>query len=166
MTVQKVIPEDKSPKQNEELDYDVWIDINIKNICKKERGRVEYVSRKNGQPNKYDTEKIVTELKKLDLADANALTATLTRKGEEVCKAGGWIEYIKQQENQSSFFESSNNSGKIQKRNNKKTIIGAIIHAIVSLSPIWKIIIGIMVAGLGTLLGYILIEWYKNFHSV
>ena len=102
MTVQKVIPEDKSQKQNEELDYNVWIDINIKNICKKERGRVEYVSRKNGQPNKYDTEKIIDELEKLDLADANALNATLTRKGEEVCKAGGWIEYLKQQENQSS----------------------------------------------------------------
>ncbi len=62
--------------------------------------------------------------------------------------------------------EPLNKFGKIQKRNKIVAIIGAITQAIISLSPIWKIILGIIVAGLGTLLGYILIEWYKTLSYV
>ena len=143
MPVQKVIPEDKSPNKYEEMDYDVWIDINMKNICNKERGRVEYVNRKNSHPNKYETQKLIDELSKLDLADANALTASLTRKGEKVCKAGGWIEYLKQQGNQSSDLESletsitinnttTDNNIPVTIPSKKKTILGV---------GVWQIII-------------------------
>lgn len=95
MTVQKIIPEDKNTNKNEEMNYDVWIDVNMKNICNKGRDRIEYISTKNRPTNKDETQKLIDELIKLDLAYANALSATLTRKGEEVCKAGGWIEYLR-----------------------------------------------------------------------
>jgi hypothetical protein len=143
MAVQKVVHEDKSPNKNKEMDYDVWIDINIKNICNKGRGRIEYINRENRHPNKYETQKIVDELSKLDLADANALTASLTKKGEEVCKAGGWIEYLKQQENQSSSLDNletsitinntiRDNSIPVTIPSKKKTIFGV---------GVWQIII-------------------------
>jgi hypothetical protein len=110
MTVQKVISKDAISENNEEMDYNDWIAINMKNICEKGNIRVKYVSRKNRQPNKNETQKIINELEKLDLADANALSVTLTVKGENVCKAGGWIEYLKQQENQSSSLNRLDNN--------------------------------------------------------
>jgi hypothetical protein len=171
MAVEKVIPENKSPNNDEEMDFDSWIDINMKNICNKSRDRIKYLNRKNRPPNKYETQKIINELEKLDLADANALNATLTRKGEKVCKAGGWIEYLKQQENQtssstSSSFESPNNSGKTQKRNKIIPTIGAIKQAINSLSPIWKFILSIIAMVMASFLAYLLIEWYKTLSYV
>lgn len=58
-----------------------------------------------------------------------------------------------------------NNSGKIQYLTKIKVIIGAIKHSIISLTPIMKIILAIIIAGIGTLLGHILIEWYKSFYN-
>jgi hypothetical protein len=58
-----------------------------------------------------------------------------------------------------------NNSGKIQYLTKIKVIIGAIKSSISKLSPVWKIILAIIIAGIGTLLGHILIEWYKSFYS-
>ncbi len=112
----KVIPGNESPNKNEEMGYDVWIDINMKRICNKDRSNIEYINRKNRQPGKYEIQKLIDELKKLDLADANTSTATLTRKGEEVCKAGGWLEYLKQQNIFYSFFNTYANSFRIDTR--------------------------------------------------
>lgn len=93
MTVQKVEPERNKRRK---LSYDEWIDENLKRICEHKNGRIVYVNRMNQPPDKYEVEKLIDELYSLDLADADRLDADLLKKGEEACRAGGWIGYLNQ----------------------------------------------------------------------
>jgi len=56
--------------------------------------------------------------------------------------------------------KSSNQKKSFLKKIKAKTI--AIVKPISILKPVWKLMILIIIGGLGTLLGFILIEYYKN----
>ena len=94
MAVQKIISDDNSLNNKTELSYNEWIDANMENICNHKSGRIKYVNTNNKSPNKVETDKIAQELSLLDLADANAMSATLRPLGEHVCKVGGWLRHL------------------------------------------------------------------------
>jgi len=151
MAVQKVVTKDHNPNKKPELSYDEWIDSNLKNICSHKNGRVEYVNRKNESPNKYETKEIINKLDLHDLADADALSATLRPLGEQVCNLGGWLKYLelkkenelKEKEEESEIKQLNKKVLKLQKQNltlsNRKLkrdliiwLIGLFIGAIIT----------------------------------
>jgi hypothetical protein len=106
MAVQKIITDDNNPNKHD-FSYDEWINANLKNICNYKSGRINYVNRKNKPPNKYETEEIINKLDLHDLADADALSATLRPFGEQVCKAGGWLKHLEIKQQVSTLKEFS-----------------------------------------------------------
>ena len=148
---EQVNPENNNSNNRNELNYNEWIDANMKNICNHKNGRISYVNRRNKSPNKVETNKIIQELSLLDLADANALSATLRPFGEKICKIGGWLKYLelknedelKEREEESEIKILNKEILKLQKQNltlsNRKLkrdliiwIIGLFIGAVIT----------------------------------
>jgi hypothetical protein len=84
----------KESRSNNNLNYNEWIDLNLKLICENNGGKIDFIGKTEGLTGKRKYEDAKQTLEHENLAMITVMNSTLLPLGEEVCKVGGWINYL------------------------------------------------------------------------
>lgn len=154
------------------------LDFLLVELCKSQSGTMfrhiltDYKQLTNIEFNYEEKTNFIESYKNVYFTKENIDRLKITQSARQIINEfGSLTEYLRKQETDKlQEIERQNkkpiiviqSSPSPSNTKNKHKNISAIAKPIAMLSPVVKFIIAIIIAGVGTLLGYILIEWFKT----